>query len=106
MLVADHARTPRLADSDRVFLARTLDRMRRAVGEGGRSEQLLHGEPHPGNLLPTRGGPLVIDFETCCRGPIEFDLAHAPDDVGDRYPGADHQLLRNCRTLVLAMVTA
>ncbi|WP_239082387.1 aminoglycoside phosphotransferase family protein [Actinoplanes teichomyceticus] len=105
-LVTDHARTPGLADSDRLLLASVLDRMRRAVTESGRPEQLLHGEPHPGNLISTRTGPLFIDFETCCRGPIEFDLAHAPDDVGDRYPGADHQLLRDCRTLMLAMITA
>ncbi|MFI9638506.1 hypothetical protein ACIG87_00355 [Micromonospora sp. NPDC051925] len=53
----------------------------------------------------TRTGPLFIDFETCCRGPIEFDLAHAPDEVGDHYPGVDHHLLRDCRTLMLAMIT-
>jgi aminoglycoside phosphotransferase (APT) family kinase protein len=104
-LVADHPRTPELADADRVFLTGTLDRMRRAVSESGRPEQLLHGEPHPGNVLSTRTGPLFIDFETCCRGPIEFDLAHAPDEVADHYPGIDHQLLRDCRTLKLAMVT-
>jgi aminoglycoside phosphotransferase (APT) family kinase protein len=105
VLVADHDRTPELAGADRVFLARTLERLRRVVSEGGRSEQLLHGEPHPGNLLSTRAGLLFIDFETCCRGPIEFDLAHAPDEVGDHYPGVDLDLLRDCRTLVLAMVT-
>jgi aminoglycoside phosphotransferase (APT) family kinase protein len=104
-LVADHARTPRLADADRVFLADTLDRTRRAVSQSSRPEQLLHGEPHPGNLLSTRTGPLFVDFETCCRGPIEFDLAHAPDQVADHYPGVDHRLLRDCRTLMLAMIT-
>jgi Ser/Thr protein kinase RdoA (MazF antagonist) len=105
-LVADHARTPDLVAADRAVLAGMLQRMRRAVTESGRPEQLLHGEPHPGNLIPTRTGPLFIDFETCCRGPIEFDLAHAPDEVADRYPGADHRLLRDCRALVLAMITA
>ncbi|GIF09646.1 phosphotransferase enzyme family protein [Actinoplanes siamensis] len=106
MLVADPARTPELADPDRALLAGTLDGMRQAVTESGRPEQILHGEPHPGNLLTTRTGPLFIDFETCCRGPVEFDLAHAPDEVGKHYPGVDHQLLRACRTLVLAMITA
>ena len=105
-LVADHARTPDLTDPDRMFLAGTLDRMRQAVSASGRPEQLLHGEPHPGNLLATRDGPLFIDFETCCRGPVEFDLAHAPDQVANHYPGVDHQLLRACRTLVPAMITA
>jgi hypothetical protein len=103
MLVADHDRTPELADADRAFLAGALERLRRAVSESGRPEQLLHGEPHPGNLLSTQAGPLFIDFETCCRGSI--DLAHAPDEVGDHYPGVDRHLLRDCRTLVLAMVT-
>jgi aminoglycoside phosphotransferase (APT) family kinase protein len=105
-LVADPARTPELADPDREFLASTLDRARRAVSESGRPEQLLHGEPHPGNVLSTRTGPLFVDFETCCRGPVEFDVAHAPDEVADHYPGVDHQLLRDCRTLMLAMITA
>ena len=105
MLVADHDRTPELADADRAFLAGTLERLRRVVSESGRPEQLLHGEPHPGNLLSTQAGLLFIDFETCCRGPIEFDLAHAPDEVGGHYPGVDHHLLRDCRTLMLAMIT-
>ncbi|GAA3243353.1 phosphotransferase family protein [Dactylosporangium siamense] len=104
-LVADKARTPELAHLDRAFLAGTLDRLRRAVSVSGRPEQLLHGEPHPGNLLVTRNGPLFIDFETCCRGPVEFDVAHAPDEVADHYPDIDHQLLRDCRTLVLAVIT-
>jgi hypothetical protein len=48
---------------------------------------------------------LFIDLETCCRGPVEFDLAHAPEEVGDHYPGVDQDLLRDCRILVLAMIT-
>jgi hypothetical protein len=47
---------------------------------------------HPGNLLPTRTGPLFIDVETCCRGPVEFDLAHAPGEVAAHYPGIGHRL--------------
>ncbi|MFF5075755.1 hypothetical protein ACFY36_01805 [Actinoplanes sp. NPDC000266] len=51
--MADHDRTPKLTGEDRTFLAGTLDRLRRAVGDSGRPEQLLHGEPHAGNLLAT-----------------------------------------------------
>ncbi|MFD8805630.1 phosphotransferase enzyme family protein [Streptomyces sp. NPDC059597] len=105
-LVADHDRTPELADTDRELLGDTLRRLGRAVGERGGAEQLLHGEPHAGNVLATKDGPLFIDFETCCRGPVEFDLAHAPEEVARHYPGVDHVLLRRCRILVLAMVTA
>ncbi|MGW4795058.1 phosphotransferase [Nonomuraea sp. NPDC004297] len=104
-LVAGHDRTPALADADRKLLGDTLRDLRRAVTERGAAEQLLHGEPHPGNLLATEHGPLFIDFETCCRGPVEFDLAHAPDEVAEHYPGLDRALLRECRLLMLAMVT-
>jgi aminoglycoside phosphotransferase (APT) family kinase protein len=105
-LVASRERTPALADADRELLATALRGMRRIISEQGGAEQLLHGEPHPGNVLTTNNGPLFIDFETCCRGPVEFDLAHAPDEVGEHYPGVDHHLLRQCRILKLAMITA
>jgi hypothetical protein len=49
---------------------------------------------------------LFIDLETCCRGPVEFDLAHVPEDVSERYADADEELLSECRVLVLAMVAA
>jgi thiamine kinase-like enzyme len=66
----------------------------------------LHGEPHAGNLLRTTSGMRFIDLETCCYGPVEFDIAHAPDEVGDHYALADPLLLRDCRILMLAMVAA
>jgi hypothetical protein len=105
-LVASRDHTPALADADRELLGDTLRDLRRGIGERGGAEQLLHGEPHPGNVLATKNGLLFIDLETCCRGPVEFDLAHAPEDVSAHYPGLDHDLLRECRILVLAMITA
>ncbi|MFI7135719.1 phosphotransferase enzyme family protein [Nonomuraea sp. NPDC050153] len=105
-LVANRDRTPALADADRELLGDTLRSLRRAIGERGSAEQLLHGEPHPGNVLTTKNGLLFIDFETCCRGPVEFDLAHAPEEVSEHYPGVDQDLLRECRILMLAMITA
>ncbi|MFI7013680.1 phosphotransferase enzyme family protein [Streptomyces sp. NPDC050164] len=105
-LVANRDRTPALAEADRELLRDTLRSLRRVIGERGGAEQLLHGEPHPGNVLTTNNGLLFIDLETCCRGPVEFDLAHAPDEVGEHYPGVDQDLLRECRILVLAMITA
>ncbi len=104
-LVASRARTPALADADRELLGDTLRSLRRVIGERSGADQLLHGEPHPGNVLTTKTGLLFIDFETCCRGPVEFDLAHAPEEVSAHYPGLDHDLLRECRILVLAMIT-
>jgi hypothetical protein len=105
-IVANPDLSPELADADRLFLSSRLGSLRRAIDERGAEEQLLHGEPHPGNLLSTKNGPLFIDFETCCRGPVEFDLAHVPEAVCEYYPGVDQGLLDECRQLVLAMVAA
>jgi thiamine kinase-like enzyme len=105
-LVASRDRTPGLEDSDRELLSSTLRSRSRTISERSSPEQLLHGEPHSGNLLNTKGGPLFIDLETCCRGPVEFDLAHVPEDVSECYSSADQELLRECRALVLAMVAA
>jgi len=104
-LVASRDDTPALADADRELLGSTLRRLRRLTGEHGGAEQVLHGEPHPGNVLTTKNGLLFIDLETCCRGPVEFDLAHAPEEVSEHYPGINQDLLRECRMLVLVMVT-
>jgi hypothetical protein len=104
-LVASRDLTPALAPADRELLGDTLRSLRRVIGGRGPAEQLLHGEPHPGNLLATKNGLLFIDLETCCRGPVEFDLAHAPEEVSEHYPGIDQDLLRECRILVLAMIT-
>jgi aminoglycoside phosphotransferase (APT) family kinase protein len=98
------ARTPLLDDTDRGFLSATLRDLERAVLARDEPEQRLHGEPHAGNLLSTKYGPLFIDLETCCLGPVEFDLAHMPAAVGDHYPDADRALLEDCRGLVLAVV--
>ncbi|WP_306744569.1 phosphotransferase family protein [Saccharothrix yanglingensis] len=105
-LVTHRDDTPALTETDRHLLIGTLRSARERIRRRGATEQLLHGEPHPGNLLSTRDGLLFIDFETCCRGPVEFDVAHVPEEVGARYPGVDHVLLAECRRLVLALVAA
>jgi Ser/Thr protein kinase RdoA (MazF antagonist) len=103
-LVASRARTPALADADRNLLSNTLRTLRRTIADRGAAEQLLHGEPHPGNLLRTKNGLRFVDLETACRGPVEFDIAHAPEAVSAHYPGADQQLIQQCRVLMLAMI--
>jgi Ser/Thr protein kinase RdoA (MazF antagonist) len=105
-LVADQDETPALAADDRDLLLSTLQSVCRKIRSRGAAEQLLHGEPHPGNILGTRYGALFVDFKTCCRGPVEFDVAHVPDDVSVHYPDVDQVLLEQCRRLVLALVAA
>lgn len=104
--VNDREQSPELPASDRELLSDTLGGLSAAISIDRTGEQLLHGEPHPGNLLNTRRGPLFVDLATCCRGPIEFDLAHAPEEVGKHYAGADHGLIHRCRALNWAMFSA
>ncbi|MFE4451680.1 aminoglycoside phosphotransferase family protein [Streptomyces sp. NPDC056796] len=104
--VDDRERSPELSASDREFLSSTLGALSAEIGVDRAGDQLLHGEPHPGNLLNTRRGPLFVDLATACRGPVEFDLGHAPEEVGRHYAGADHGLVRRCRALNWAMFSA
>lgn len=105
-IVANPGSSPALASADRELLGGRLAGLRQAIDHHNAGEQLLHGEPHPGNVLSTIGGPVFIDFETLCRGPVEFDLAHVPQAVCDLYPDVNTELLEVCRHLVLAMVAA
>jgi len=105
-LVGNRAQTPDLRDADRELLSTTLRKSMWAIGQRDTAEQLLHGEPHPGNLLKTKYGLLFADLETCCRGPVEFDVAHVPEEVSRHYPDADRELLSECRILMLAMVAS
>jgi hypothetical protein len=105
-LVENSNLTPEHADADRELLINTLRSRKQAIADRGAAEQLLHGEPHPGNVLSTKTGMIFIDLETCCRGPVEFDLAHVPENVSELYPDVDEELLNDCRVLVLAMVAA
>ncbi|MBA8792954.1 aminoglycoside phosphotransferase (APT) family kinase protein [Friedmanniella endophytica] len=105
-VIESPAESPALTDDDRTFLAGRMARLRAAVEQRGAPEQLLHGEPHRGNVLRTADGPRFIDFETLCVGPVAFDLAHVPDAACAHYPGLDPSLLAHCRQLVLAVVAA
>lgn len=105
-LLTDPDRSPALSAADRHLLVEALDGIEAAVLDRGAPEQVLHGEPHPGNVLATTSGPRFIDLETCCRGPVEHDLSYVPTSVAACYPDVDHDLLADLRGLVLAMVAA
>src|SRR5690242_10044295 len=62
-LVANRERTPALADEDRRLVSTALQRSTRVISERAPAEQVLHGEPHPGNVLDTKNGLLFIDLE-------------------------------------------
>jgi len=102
---ADREVTPELQSPDRDLLHNTLVRNSAAIDDRASSEQLLHGEPHPGNVLSTKRGPIFIDLGTCQRGPIEYDLAYAPEEVAQQYPDADEDLVHEFRIIMWAGIT-
>ncbi|QKE83289.1 aminoglycoside phosphotransferase family protein [Arthrobacter sp. NEB 688] len=57
-----------------------LDAVRQALGEdaagtsGAADGVLTHGEPHPGNVVRTADGPVLVDWDTARRAEPERDL--------------------------------
>jgi Ser/Thr protein kinase RdoA (MazF antagonist) len=91
-LFADPEKTPKLTASDRRLLADVYERLQLARSNlEGTSP--LHGEPHEGNVLWTSDGPLFIDFEAACRGPVQWDVAYLPEEARRAFPECDHLLL-------------
>jgi len=104
--VASRDVTPDLAETDRALLSSTLRDLSETIVSRRAAEQILHGEPHPGNVIKTKNGPLFMDFEDSVHGPVEFDLAWVPKEVSERYPDADQALVGEFRGVVLAMIAA
>ena len=55
------------------------------AGGGATTSVPLHGEPHSANVLATSRGPVLIDFEGACIGPVEWDLAIVAPEVAAAY---------------------
>ena len=105
-IVDDRSQSPALSDADRELLSETLLTRRRTITDRRSGDQLIHGEPHPGNLVASESGIRFVDLQTCCYGPVEFDIAHAPDEVAAHYSLIDPGLLDGSRILMRAMVAA
>lgn len=78
-LLAEPAALTGLALSDRDFLACEHHRLTGAVVGRDLSPRVLHGDPHAGNFLVSCGRHLLIDFESACSGPVEWDLSALGD---------------------------
>jgi thiamine kinase-like enzyme len=98
-------RSPALPSADRAFLLEVHEELRSAVPALRTPHWPLHGTPHEGNWLTTPQGPLLLDFETACQGPFEWDLAALSDEAIALFPDVDYeliQLLRRMRSLCVA----
>lgn len=108
-LLGDATRLSALPESDRHLLIQVfgflLERLQLASPTS--THVVIHGSPHPYNVLLVDGKPSFIDFETTCIGPIEWDLAHMSPDTAHNYAGTvDTQVLEICRDLVRVKTAA
>jgi hypothetical protein len=104
-LLRDRSLLPGLAPIDRTFL---LDQYERLLGTvaGDVNAIPLHGDAHLGNVLITSGGALWTDFESTCRGPLEWELSSLPEESLVSFPSIDRDLLaalRDLRSLCVAV---
>lgn len=100
------ARSPSLEAADRLFLLSVVDEMQAALATLPADGRPLHGSPHSANWLLSAGGPLLLDFETACRGPVEWDLAALGDKVLSFFPDADRELICTMRRMRSVCVAA
>jgi len=108
-LLSDAKRLSALPATDRQLLIRVFDHLwtRLPVASCADTHVVIHGSPHPYNVLLVDGTPRFIDLETTCIGPIEWDLAHtSPDTVRNYTSSVDTQLLEICRDLVRVTTAA
>jgi len=99
-------RSPALAPADRRFLLGAVRELKAALPRPEAQWRPLHGSPHDANWLQTATGPLLLDFETACHGPVEWDLAALVDEALASFPQADRDLIRTMRRMRSACVAA
>lgn len=92
-------KTPQLPQADRSFLLEIAASIEQALGNAHFSRHPLHGDPHlDGNIVWSKDGPLLVDFEAACLGSYEWDLTSLERALVP-YPSADRNLLRTLSTM-------
>jgi len=95
----DPAASPALADDDRRFLQQAFERLRAEIDALGAPTAALHGDAHLGNVLVGPDGPVWIDIEAVCRGPLAHDVAGFSPRVRPLFATADPGLVSLCADL-------
>jgi Ser/Thr protein kinase RdoA (MazF antagonist) len=99
-------RSPLLSPDDRRYLLDVLDEVETVLSTLVLERRPLHGSPHEGNWVAAAGGPVLLDFETACRGPVEWDLAALDDEVVGQFSSVDEELIALLRRMRSACVAA
>lgn len=105
-ILTDRKRLTRLSNEDHAFLVRIHEELQPIALSPPGLPRPLHGSPHTGNWLNGPAGLLLLDFETACRGPVEWDLSAMGDEALDAFPHANRDLLsllRRMRSLCVAV---
>ena len=74
-LIDDLRPSPSLTQQDIDRLRSELDALTPTVFESSLPAQALHGDVSRSNLLRTESGPVWIDLEDVCAGPVAWDVA-------------------------------
>ena len=74
-LLAELRPSPSLTQLDIDGLRSELDALTPAVFESSLPAQALHGDASMSNLLRTESGPVWIDLEDVCAGPVAWDIS-------------------------------
>jgi Ser/Thr protein kinase RdoA (MazF antagonist) len=104
-LFQDPSATAGLTAADRRLAALAHARLREYLDSLDGSTG-LHGEPHDGNVIWTDAGPLLLDFEASCTGPLEWDLAYLPKDALAAFPEPNDATVECLRSAVSFCVAA
>ena len=99
-------RSPALDAADRGFLLGVVGELQSALARVDAHHRPLHGSPHSANWLHSADGPLLLDFETACVGPAEWDLSALGDDVLAFFPDVDRELIGMMRRMRSVCVAA
>lgn len=105
-LLSDRHRLRRLAEPDYQLLRGIHRKLASALSRLALDSRPLHGSPHSSNWLYTGADLLLLDFETACRGPVEWDLSAMWDHEIAVFPNVDPNflaLLRRVRSLCVAV---
>lgn len=87
-----------LGTRDQTFLEAEYSRIVSDLESRRLDSRPLHGDPHRGNFLVGREGCLMVDFESVCVGPAEWDLSALPIEGAGVF-AVDEALLAMLRRL-------
>lgn len=104
-LYRDQRLTPALPPEERRFCLAAGDRLLAEFADEAGPPMVLHGDPwRGGNLVATSAGPILLDFEAVCVGPLEWDLSAFGEEAA---PFGDPWLFARClaaRSFLVAAV--